>query len=151
MKIDRQVTSSFQLIATQIVSVRLSNSFLQMSEKTETKTSCEYETEVFDFSKTATGAVNLTVSVEITNPENEQEHLNLDIEVAGGFLDPTPVNEEKFVSMLEINGCAALYAFARAQISNLISQSVMSSSYVLPLTNIYRLKERKEQEAESKE
>lgn len=149
MKIDSQVTSSFQLLATQISNISLSNSFLQMPEKTETKTFCEYETEVFDFDKTASGAVTLTVNVEIVNSENDQQSLKLKIEVAGGFFEHSPTSKEKFVSMLEINGCAALYAFARAQISNLISQSIMSSNYVLPLTNIYKLKKCKEQENSS--
>lgn len=145
MEIDAGVQSSFQLVATQIESVTLKNNMLELPEGLKVKTECEYQTELFDDNdEYRSGLVTLTVKVTASaKVRSENKRMTISLSLTGGFFDNLEVSKEKFQSMLGINGCAALYSIARAQIINLVAQSVMQGHIILPMTNFFKLKEKK--------
>lgn len=147
MEINSAVRSSFQMVATQINAITFKNDFLDLPEDgLKVKTDCEYKTDMFEDNDEYRGGL-VTLIVKVTafaTVENKKKKMTISISLTGGFYDKPDVSKEKFQSMLGINGCAALYSIARAQIINLVAQSVMQGHIILPMTNFFKLKEQKD-------
>lgn len=145
MKITKDVQSSFQLLATQTEKINFQNDFLTLPEdEIKTSVDCEYEIlSVEQDEDKLYGFLELTVKVTAKSTEQSQR-LSLTLCLIGGFTENADVSEEDFRRMLKINGCASLYSIARAQVLSLVSQSVMQGQILLPMTNFFKLKEKKD-------
>lgn len=147
MKINNDIQSDFQMIGNQIISISLKNNFLELpdSENLNLEMSAEYEIEsTIKHDSCYIGVINLTVKAE-AKEKGKKKKISITICISGGFGDSHPENEESFRNMLSLNGCAALYSIARAQVISLSSQSMNGGQLILPMINVFKMKEKKEE------
>ncbi|MDF2952298.1 MAG: hypothetical protein K0S18_1881 [Anaerocolumna sp.] len=87
----------------------------------------------------------LSLFVDITIKNDKEEQMDIHLHLQGGFIsnkvECKEVNIENFKNMLEVNGCAALYSIARSIIISLTSQACVGDTIILPMINIFKMKE----------
>ena len=82
-------------------------------------------------------------TIKASARENKNRKLSITLSIEGGFVAPLEVPEDEMKELLSLNGCATLYAIARAQIVTITSQSLSGGQLILPMTNFFKLKEAK--------
>lgn len=86
------------------------------------------------------GSVMLYINVAVSNAENE---ILVDLQMEGCFVSDS-TNEENLRTMVSVNGTAALYSIARGIISNITSQMCENGTIIIPMLNMYEMKEKTE-------
>ena len=76
--------------------------------------------------------------------------MSVKIYIQGCFTDSADISESSFREMLGLNGCAALYSIARAQIINLTSQAMNGGQLILPMINFFEMKTVKDKKESEK-
>lgn len=153
MKISKSLQSPFQLVATQILEYKIENSFLTIPDDVEISTECEYDTKLLDGApedNVLSGLVFLEVKVIVNSSDNNT--LKATLKMAGGFGQKGD-DKEAFTKMLEINGCASLYSYARSYLSQNIAlaTSTGGKQIIIPLINVFKLKEKKDKKSANKQ
>lgn len=132
--------SSFIIIGSRITHLDFDSSIFIFDDKDFDKT-VGYQIETKNVGTTDNaryGEVVLNIEVHLDGKEAAQDHnavIHLTIE--GGFQAPEEMNEEDFISMLQINGSAALYSIARSYLVSVTSQSFVQGNILLPLVNFF--------------
>ena len=139
MKIDNNILAQFQMLGSRIVSLNLKNDFLSSECIQSGKKNLDISHEIIAIDqqedKTYLGVIQLHVSVRIGL---EKLRYTLKIILEGGFCAPHEIGEEAFKKMLSINGLAALYGIARAQVRSISSQVFADGGVLLPMIDVTR-------------
>jgi preprotein translocase subunit SecB len=141
-----KILSQFQLLATSIRNFSFENDFVVYHDDESIEKELDVFYEINDITsdeeeKLLIGTISLYIDAVIKN-ENEQMKINLVIQ--GGF--KSTVNDEdesltEFRKLLSLNGCATLYSLARSIIVSFTSQSCLGGNILLPMINVFKLKE----------
>jgi len=148
-----KIKSGFQLLATSIKTIDFVNNFTYYEDNEEIERSLDVSYEVDDISHndeddSIMGTISLNVIATVKNKESE---MKFNLVIQGCFISEENIIAEDFKNMLELNGCATLYSIARAIVLNISSQACFGAHILLPMINLFRLKENKEeQEKQSK-
>ena len=136
--------ADFQLIGTKTTTIALKNTFLQLPPLEQLKLQYDVEYEITSLQKDDSVWIGiLNLSVKASARENKSRKLSISLSIEGGFVAPLEVPEDEMKELLSLNGCATLYAIARAQIVTITSQSLSGGQLILPMTNFFKLKEAK--------
>lgn len=137
------IKSGFQLLATSIKHIEVNNSFTYFDDNEEIDRKYDVTYEIDDISRddhdTILGTISLNVIAIVKNKDAE---MNFNLIIQGCFMSEDDTKSEEFRDMLEINGCATLYSISRAMILNISSQSCFGAHILLPMINLFKLKEK---------
>lgn len=134
-----KVQSKFIFVGSRVVSFNLSNDFVSLPDENNLSLSLDVDKEISDFTvddDLVFGEVNLTITVLAQSKDNDKQ-LSLTITVNGCFADNKDIDTEEFRTKLSINGSAALYSIARANIISITSQSLCGGQLIIPLINFF--------------
>lgn len=143
-----EVRADFQLLGTRIVELKVSNDFVYVDlndEDIERTIEVSYDLDTpfrFDDGKLAGKAI-----VEIV-ASLKKEELLMDVQLIleGCFVLEDDDAEETLNEMLATSGTAALYSIGRGIISGITSQVCVNGTLLLPMVNMFELKEKTEHE-----
>lgn len=142
-----EVKSDFQLLATSIKKIDFQNNFVYFNNENEDlvrNMDASYEIENIrrdDADDTIMGTISLNVVITLSDNESE---MICDLIIQGCFYISDNQDIDQFKNMLQVNGCATLYSIARGIILNITSQACFGAHILLPMINLFRLKETKE-------
>lgn len=94
--------------------------------------------------KTRTGKLLLKILIELE--QYEEKVCTIDMILEGAFSSPITMDEEKFKSLVMINGATALFSVGRAKVESISSMIFASGKLILPFVNIYDFYKEKERE-----
>lgn len=146
------IIASMQLIGTSVRHLKLDNILVSANrkDKLDKKLDVTYDiNELYASEDKNIGSLILHINLNIEEEKKECVALKLDIE--GGFIfkfneDVDEENRKRQMEMmLSHNGCATLYSIARAFIISLTGQMCNEGTIILPMINVYKLNENKEQ------
>lgn len=142
----KNIKSGFQLLATSIKTIDFINNFTYFTESEEIERNFDVTYEVDDISydddeNTIMGTISLNVIAIVKNKESE---MKFNLIIQGCFISEEDIKAEDFRNMLELNGCATLYSIARAIVLNISSQACYGAHILLPMINLFKLKDKKE-------
>ncbi len=146
------IKSGFQLLATSIKTIDFINSFTYYEDNEEIERNFDVTYEIDDISHddeedTIMGTISLNVIAMVKNKEAE---MKFNLVIQGCFISEEDIKTEDFKNMLEINGCATLYSIARSIVLNISSQACFGAHVLLPMINLFKLKDKKEESTENK-
>lgn len=138
-----KIKSGFQLLATSVQKIELSNNFVVLNDDTNIERSFDVSYNINDVSsdedkEVTMGTITLNIDISIKSNENE---MKLNIDLQGCFIDDDASDFDKFREMLGVNGCASLYSIARAMILSITSQVCHGAHILIPMINVFKLVE----------
>lgn len=149
MKTD-QALATIQLLGTSIKQLKIENDFIYFRDDDETEKEIDVQYQIEDIvvdeeEHVLLGTILLMIDIQI---KRQEEQMKLELAIQGGFttlkLDEPEKNRESFKKLLSLNGCASLYSIARGIVSSVTSQAFMGETIMLPMINVFKLKEEKE-------
>ena len=150
----KDYSADFQLIGNRIVQLKISNDFIlvDIDESSTTKKSLSLSHQIVtvdtDDSGKLSGVLTLNVKVKLGRGDKK---CNVDLTLEGCFNSDKELSEEKFRSMLEINGLSTLYSISRSILISITSQTFAQGAVVLPMINVLKYVESQREEAKKKE
>lgn len=139
MKVDNKIMAQFQMLGSRIVSINLKNDFLSANCLDSGKKWLDLSHAIVGIDQqednSFLGVIQLHVAVRI---KEEKQKYSLKIILEGGFYAPEEMGKEGFERMLSINGLAALYGIARAQVRSISSQVFADGGVLLPMIDVTR-------------
>ena len=140
----KNIMAEFQLLGTAIICMEVHNNFVHIDNFSELEKSMDVEYEVVDTmmdDNMRFGKIRIYVNLNMKKAEEEMK-INLILE--GGFGADPEMSEETFYDLISLNGCASLYSIARSIIMSISSQTCSGGQVILPMINVFKLKEEKE-------
>ena len=147
-----EIVSDFQIVGHRIQALSLENDFAYFDpgdEKLCREVNVTYQlSDPFDFDDdkdSIGGAVTLYIDVSVYD---EEKSATVHLELEGGFSLNGSRDAEQLRSMLEVNGCAALYSIARGIIAGVTSQMSVNgtSTILIPMINTFELRDSAEED-----
>lgn len=86
---------------------------------------------------------NLLLIVEVIINDNKENTDHIKFTVEGKFSSSNSLSDEEFLTLLNINGAAALYSIARAKFEVISGLIYPDGKFVLPMINILKYYEEK--------
>ena len=142
----KEIKSDFQLLATSIKKIEFSNTFTYFEDTDSVERFFDVSYEVDDISSDEENNIlmgTITLNVIAVIKDNESE-MKFDLLIQGCFTSKNEIKVQDFRNMLEINGCATLYSISRSIILNISSQACFGAHILLPMINLFKLKESNE-------
>lgn len=147
-------SSDFQLIGNRIVQLKISNDFilLDLDESTEIKKGLHLSHQIvsvqLDTQGNFSGLLLIHIKVKLARGK---EKCNIDLMIEGCFNAEPELGEDKFRSMLEINGFSTLYSIARSTLISITSQVFSRGTIILPMINVIKYIENQKKLLQDKE
>lgn len=148
MKINEEIKSDFQMIASSIKNINLKNDFYMLPDPERLSFIADAEYDKIHISKNEDGGFAGTIDLTVTATaklKKSKDKISIKMCIMGIFVDSKAETEEAFEQFLTLNGCATLYAIARSIIIGLSSQSMSSGELILPMVNFFKMKKVKEE------
>ena len=152
----KKYLSTFQFVGSRIVKFTQANDFFSImaTDELDRRLDVEYQIDSIESEKTKfLGILSLNIKVDVKEKSNNKikKKYKINLTIQGAFSSDIELGREQFEKMLEVNGCASLYAVARAFIMSITSQSLFDGQIILPLLNVVNMVEaKKENTAEKK-
>jgi len=141
--------ADFQLIGNRIEQLKINNDFIviDVDSSSETKKSLKLSHLISDVEIDGegklTGILSLNVKVKLVRAK---EKCSVDLTLEGCFNASGDLGEDRFRSMLEVNGLSTLYNMARSVLISITSQAFVQGSVILPMINVFKYIEGKKEE-----
>ena len=139
----KNVKANLQIIGTRIRKLDIENSyvFVELSDESINR-ELDLHYEIGDTFETEDNTLAMTLIMDIEAViYDEEDRMKVSIEIDGGFYIENSVDKELLEKMVTVNGSAALYSIARGIISSITSQVCTNGTVVLPMVNMFDLKE----------
>lgn len=139
------IVPNFNFLGTSVLKLEVQNSISSLTDDLTRKFGMDIITsELSSEEQTRIGKVLLKILVEL---ERDGKNVcTIDMILEGAFSSPISVDEEKFTSLVMINGASALFSVGRAKVESISSLVFASGKLVLPFVNIYDFYQQKEKE-----
>jgi len=139
------IESNFQLLGTRILQLNIDNDFIGINNDS-TELTREYDVtydlgdsfQLSDGSSDLAALLEMDITVNITCGEKK---LELFLLIEGCFMQDMSVDSTQQKTMMEVNGCATLYSIARSVIISVTSQICGNGTIILPMINIFHLRD----------
>ena len=144
----KAIESTFQFVGHTIESLTMKNTFAAFDSEMNLERNfdvvySDIETDVDE--EYIFGKIRLHVFCDIkekanvpTDNEKSNEY-SLSLSIDGCFVDNKDVSKKDFIEKLKVNGCASLYSIARAIITGISAQSLLSGQITLPMINVFHM------------
>lgn len=138
------VRANLQMVGTKIIKMEINNDFTflnPLDEKIERIIDVSYKTsDPFSFEGDENSiAANIQMNIDVVI-KNQEGKTSLSLEIEGCFELENSNAREELIQMLPVNGSAALYSVARGIISSMSSHICTNSTIIIPMLNMYQLK-----------
>lgn len=140
------IIAPFQMKKNKVVSYRIAqNEVMQEYENISVSLGTDYKiTEIVENADTWNARLNLVISLIGTTNMDEQA-FEICLDMMGIFEgDKTQLEQDKFCSMLKLNGISTLMQLSRAYITATTALSGFSSPIDFPMVNVFELIKSKE-------
>lgn len=138
--------SAFQFVGSSVRHLNIDNSFVRYTDSEDIEKKFGINTEIIDIGNddkdknSLLGILRLIVKLDINNKE---KNFSITLAIEGCF-KANNIDEEKFKTMLELNGATTLYSCARSVITSITSQTFSGDHIILPMINMLKFKEEKD-------
>lgn len=150
----KDFSADFQLIGNRIVQLKINNDFitLDMDEDSEIKKGLHLSHQIVSVQTDPQGKLSglLLIHVKV-KLSRAKDKCNVDLMLEGCFNAEPDLGEEKFRSMLEINGFSTLYSIARSTLISISSQTFNRGTIILPMINVFKYIESQKELLQEKE
>ncbi|MBR6408426.1 MAG: hypothetical protein IKS19_07610 [Clostridia bacterium] len=132
-----QITADLRFLAANVIELSANCSMLSISDDDKREFSLDIKCSgplVSDDIKI--GKLRLTLDIIVKQESEDTEPDTFRLVLEGAFTAPVTVSDDDFMSLLNINGGAALYSIARAKIETISSLVYIEGKILLPMVNI---------------
>lgn len=137
----KDYSADFQLIGNRIVQLKINNDFisLDMDENTEIKKGLHLSHQIVSIKVDPQGKLSglLIIHIKVKLTRGKEKCI-VDLMLEGCFNAESEMGEDKFRSMLEINGFSTLYGIARSTLISISSQTFNRGTIILPMINVFK-------------
>ena len=132
-----QVTANLDFVTSSIHSLNVNSKMLRISNANKREFGLDIKC-----SKPSTtdnikyGKLLMHVDVSVMHENADLAPDTFDLVIEGVFSSPADISDDEFMSLLNINGGAALYSIARAKIETISSLTYSDGKILLPMINI---------------
>lgn len=139
------IIADFQLLGTTILFLNIENSFVHIEKQSELEKSMDVEYEILNEKEDDNmrfGKIRIYVNLSISSDEDS---MDVKLVLEGAFMSSLEISKETFHEFLSLNACATLYSIARSIITSITSQTCSGGQLILPMINVFKIKEEKEE------
>lgn len=141
-----EIKANLQMWGDRIVKLDIENDFIYVDledDNIQRELNVSYELgEPFYIDDILAGKVLMTIEAQV---KNEDELMKIHLQLEGCFVISEGSTDEELREMLSVSGTAALYSIARGIISGITSQTCINGTLLLPMINMFELKNKSEQ------
>lgn len=138
------IKANLQIIGTRIAKLNINNEFVfidlndeNITREIDVSYALSPAFDVEDGENLTAQNILMYIRLKITDGEL---HANIDLDLEGDFIfDGT--DKEQLRDMLTVNGTATLYSIARGIISSITSHMCANGTLLLPMINMFKLRE----------
>lgn len=143
----KNFVSEFQYIGSSVRHLSLNNSFVCINLEDDLENQIDVDYSLGEIQESEDGNLYGTIDLfTIVNVSNNTHSLSIELDLQGCFCSPASIGIDEFSSMISLNGCVTLYSMSRSMIASITSQSLTGGNIILPMINMFKLREQKESE-----